>query len=264
VTLIALAGLTSCGLESDGSRKTQPGAAVEAASQVGRYRAEPVRKGVSRALLVLIDTATGAVLQRPLLGAQSFKPVAEELAPGANLDPKIPGRFDVQLVPGRGGSALLRLDTVTGKSWMVRLNGPNRRWQALRSAHETAPAAIPKAATNAAAPKKSVAQVDRAAGKLLDTTDKQLKTAIEVLTQPGYELELQVWTAQHLASVFPVEAAALLATDLKAADPKIVIAIIEGFAFDPGGKVRATLKSLESHADAKVAAAARKRLNSSS
>ena len=90
-----------------------------------------------------------------------------------------------------------------------------------------------------------------------------LKALVAVLTEPEYEPELQVWTAKHMASIYPTEAAEMLATTLKSADPKVVIALIEGLTLDPDGRVRAALESIEGHPDNKVAMAAREKLSAS-
>lgn len=92
---------------------------------------------------------------------------------------------------------------------------------------------------------------------------KRLELLVEVLTQPGYETELQVWTAGHMAGLYPVESAEMLGTTLKAADPKIVIAVIDALTLDTSDQIRAAVESLESHSDSQVAKAARKKLNSS-
>ena len=90
-----------------------------------------------------------------------------------------------------------------------------------------------------------------------------LKALVAVLTEPEYEPELQVWTAKHMASIYPTEAAEMLETTLKSADPKVVIALIEGLTLDPDGRVRAALESIEGHPDNKVAMAAREKLSAS-
>ncbi len=109
-------GHLACGLESDGSHRAADSRSADAPQMLDRYRTEAVRLGVSRPLFLLIDTATGQVLQREILGNQKFQPVTDDPAPGDRLKSKIPGRFDVTVVPGRRGLGLLRLDTcVTGK-----------------------------------------------------------------------------------------------------------------------------------------------------
>ncbi|MCH7869524.1 MAG: hypothetical protein IH881_17660 [Myxococcales bacterium] len=90
-----------------------------------------------------------------------------------------------------------------------------------------------------------------------------LETLVEVLTQPGYALELRVWTAEHMAGIYPAEAAEMLETTLKSADAKVVIAVIEGLTLDSDGRVRSALESIESHPDNKVAMAAREKLSAS-
>lgn len=96
-----------------------------------------------------------------------------------------------------------------------------------------------------------------------ENSKKSLALHIEVLTQPGLGTELQVWTAGHMAGLYPVESAEMLGTTLEAADPKVVIALIDGLTLDAGGRVRTALESLESHSDSQVAKAARKKLSAS-
>ena len=92
---------------------------------------------------------------------------------------------------------------------------------------------------------------------------KRLELLVEVLTQPGYETELRVWTAGHMAGLYPLESAEMLGTTLKAADPKVVIAVIDALTLDTSDQIRAAVESLESHSDSQVAKAARKKLNNS-
>ena len=91
-----------------------------------------------------------------------------------------------------------------------------------------------------------------------------LEDILVVLTEPGYEIELRVWTASQLATLYPGEAVDLLSGDLKKDDPKVIIAIIGGLEIDADRRVRAAIESLRGHENAKVANAVRKKLAESS
>ncbi|MBW2293496.1 MAG: hypothetical protein JRG94_14465, partial [Deltaproteobacteria bacterium] len=91
-----------------------------------------------------------------------------------------------------------------------------------------------------------------------------IEAIVEVLTEPAYEMELRAWTASQMARIYPAEAAELVSTTLKSDDPKVMIAIIEGVTLDDAdGRVRTALNRLRGHKNARVAAAVRKKLNSS-
>lgn len=269
--LVGAGTLIGCGLEPDGSHKSAPsnGANVSSASAdaVGRYRSESIRLGVTRPLFLLIDTATGLVLERPILGAQKFRPVGTDPAPGANLDPLVNERFDVKIVPGRRGSALLRLDTATGAAWFYQLSAKQAAWQVLPSTLDEElkkPSAdTDDADANGEAASGSLSSTGPAAlqvGRAAPESRPPIEAMIEVLTEPGFEPELRVWTADHMAGIYPVEAAELLSVKLQTADRRVMLAIIEKVALDSEGQVRAALEKLKGHADKKVAAAVNEKL----
>jgi len=263
LTLLVVAVSGACGIERDGSHKQVVVASVDASSDsLGRYQTESVRLGVSRPLFLLIDTATGRVYRRNILGAQKFQPVSDEPAPGDDLEPQRVGRYDVKVVPGRRGSALLRLDTVTGKTWFLQLSPAQREWYAIPSSLEDEiPARVSGGATSLTPHKASgdggVASTSKEPKK------PPIKALLEVLIDRTYDTQLRIWTAGHMAGIYPVEAAQLAGTELADDDPRILLAVIDEVAFDPDGQVRAALVALQGHADERVAAALEARLGAS-
>ena len=262
LVLVAAMGPGACGLERDGSHKTE-GSSNAAASAgqpgaLGRYRAEAVRTGVSRPLFLLIDTATGQVLERNSVGAQQFRPVTEDSAPGADLEPKVPGRYDVKVVPGQRGSALLRVDTVTGQSWLVQLSSSQRQWYVIPSnLDEKQQKNAALRSTGARPASQGPATGSPAPNRPSKPT---LAATVEAITAPGVPPALREWIAGQMAKFYPAEAAELLTTALKSDDPEVMIAIIKGVELDTDGRVRAALESLRGHADTQVAEAVSKKL----
>lgn len=265
-----------CGIDQDGSYKNAaPVAAAgsggsSAGSQIGRYQTEAVRLGVNRPLFLLTDTATGQVFRRSILGAQTFRPVTEEPAPGASLETPVTGRYDVKVVPGRGGSALLRLDSVTGETWSLQLGGTQKAWYVIPSELAQAdgkPESF-RAAPKAAAPPVSIPRVPKAAAAghnpppaaSVPARLTPIEPMLEVLTEPGFEEELVIWTGAHLASIYPAEAAELLTGALSDGNPKVMVSIIEALEFDDDGRVRGALEAVKGHSDATVAEAATSKL----
>ena len=265
--LLLLSAAIGCGLDADGSHKASNSGAQglgEGATTVGRFQTESVRLGISRPLFLLIDTATGDVLQRPARSSQKFEPITNEPPPGANFDPKVPGRFNVKVVPGRRGSALLRLDTATGDTWFHQLGSKQATWQALPSALEVNTQAN-SASTKPAASAGKGRVADRAA-PLQDGTQKpqakqpSIASMVEVLTEPGLDPELQIWTAGLMADIYPTEAIELITTRLRDADSKLHLTIVEKVQLDSAGRVRGALQKISGHDDPAVAAALAKKL----
>ncbi len=268
--LLAAATLlvTGCGLERDGShaqRADSGPAASESAASVGRYRTEAVRLGVSRPFFMLIDTATGGVESRVILGSQMFRPIATSRPPGADLEPKVPGRYQVKVVPGRRGSALLRLDTVTGKTWFFQLGANQQDWMVIdRAVQRDAPEG--DASGSAQAPARSRQQPTAAgpaatdAGQSTARNENELKGMVEVLSDPSYDMQLRIWTAKHMAKLYPVEAAEMASSQLTGDDPRILVAIADTAELDPDGRVRTAFEALAGHSDEKVSAAIAARL----
>jgi hypothetical protein len=219
---------------------------------------------VSRPLFLLVDTATGLVMERPVMGSREFRPVTNEPAPGAALDSFVPGRYDVSVVPGRRGSGLLRLDTVTGETWFYQLGANQGKWDALPRALADSSAPKNRVVVGKAAPRETPvansAKARRAATSLKiersDASEKPpVEPMIEVLTQPGFDPELQLWTAEYMAHTHPVRASELLSIKLMDSDPRVIVAIIENVTLDAEGRVRAALEKLQGHADPGVAEA---------
>lgn len=261
LALVAAIGLGACGLERDGSHKTEGSrgaAAAGAPAELGRYRTEAVRLGVPRPLFLLIDTATGQVLQRNIAGGQKFRPVTEDSAPGADLEPKVPGRYDVKVVPGQRGSALLRVDTVTGQSWFAQLSSAQSQWYVIESSLDEEPPAAEALRSPGARPASQAA----ATGSPDQNPVRKptLAATLEAISDPEVETALRVWIARQMAEFYPAEAAELLNTSLKSDDPKVMVAIIKGVELDTDGRVRAALESLRGHANTQVAEAVRKKL----
>ncbi len=265
--LLLLSAVIGCGLDSDGSHKASNSGAQglgEGATTVGRFQTESVRLGISRPLFLLIDTATGAVLQRPARSSQKFEPITNEPPPGANFDPKVPGRFNVKVVPGRRGSALLRLDTATGDTWFHQLGSKQATWQALPSALEVNTQANSGSTKPAARAGKSRV-ADRAASSQDGAKKPQVKqpsiaSMVEVLTEPGLDPELQIWTAGLMADIYPTEAIELITTRLRDSDSKLHLTIVEKVQLDSAGRVRRALQKISGHDDPAVAAALAKKL----
>ena len=270
LTSLALSGLlvftaAGCGLESDGSHKeTQDPAPTVRNADIGRFKTEAVRLGVARPLFLLIDTATGQVLQRHILGSQKFRPVTPEPGPGADLNPLVSGRYDVKVVPGRRGSALLRLDSVTGKTWFAQLDANQSEWYAIPSSLDDAPQKPQGLGAGAAseAPSRRAGRTSAVRPGQPQTKKPTLKSLLDVLTDPNHEPELRIWTAGHLAEVYPVEAVEMLGTTLEASEPKVIVAIVETVKFDSAGRVKTALEALRGHEDARVAKALSKKLGS--
>jgi hypothetical protein len=259
VLATVLAGVPiACGLEGDGSHRSASPNDSATPQMFGRYRSEAVRLGVARPLFLLVDTATGLVLQRDVMGTQKFQPVTDDPAPGADLKSKIPGRYDIKVVPGRRRAGLLRLDTVTGKTWFAQLGSSKRSWQALPSSLDDRPNA-PRG-PNANSSVSQGLQSSTPAG-VAEGSAPPMEAILEVLTQPGYEIELRVWTASEMARLYPAEAAELLGGALISDDPKVMIAIIEGVSLGEDGRARKALESLQGHGNPKVAAAIREKLS---
>lgn len=260
LTLLVVVFSGACGIERDGSHKQVVVASVDASSDsLGRYQTESVRLGVSRPLFLLIDSATGRVFQRNILGAQKFRRVSDEPAPGDDLEQQQVGRYDVKVVPGRRGSALLRLDTVTGKTWFLQLGSTQREWYAIPSSLEDElPAPVPDDSASLTPHKASG---DNAVSSTsIEPKKPPIQALLEVLTDRAYDTQLRIWTAGHMAGIYPVEAAQLAGTELADDDPRILLAVIDEVAFDPDGQVRAALVALQGHADKRVAAALETRL----
>lgn len=269
VGIAALAlSLAACGLESDGShsnRKNASAASVEGSveAQIGRYQTEVVRLGVPRPFFLLIDTATGGVERRMILGSQKFRPLVEEPPPGAEIEPKIAGRYEVKVTPGRRGSGLMRLDTVTGRSWFYQLGADQASWYEIgRLADEGKGRAAPSAAAPGG---ESANKGDESAaadgGK--PRNENELRGLKEVLGDSSYDMQLRIWTAKHMAELYPVEAAEMASTKLAEEDPRILVAIANTAELDADGRVRAAFKQLAGHNDEKVAAAIAERIGSS-
>ncbi|MFT5694251.1 MAG: hypothetical protein ACI9QQ_000224 [Myxococcota bacterium] len=270
MTLIVAMG---CGIDQDGSyQKAAPAAAASAqggtgGTQIGRYQTEAVRLGVNRPLFLLTDTATGQVFQRSILGAQTFRPVTEEAAPGAHLETPIAGRYDVKVVPGRGGSAILRLDSVTGATWSLQLGGTQRTWYVIPSELSQGDdkpesfRAAPEAASTPHEPRAAAAGHQAPSTALTPARLPPIEAMLEVLTEPGFEEELAIWTGSHLASIYPAEAAELLTGQLAEGNPKVMVSIIEALEFDEGGRVQTALEAVKGHSDEAVAAAATSKLS---
>ena len=265
--LLLLSAVIGCGLDSDGSHKASNSGAQglgEGATTVGRFQTESVRLGISRPLFLLIDTATGAVLQRPARSSQKFEPITNEPPPGANFDPKVPGRFNVKVVPGRRGSALLRLDTATGDTWFHQLGSKQATWQALPSALEVNTQAN-SGSTKPAARAGTSRVADRAASsqdgaKKPQPKQPSIASMVEVLTEPGLDPELQIWTAGLMADIYPTEAIELITTRLRDSDSKLHLTIVEKVQLDSAGRVRRALQKISGHDDPAVAAALAKKL----
>jgi hypothetical protein len=133
-TLVAGVGMiwiVGCGEQTEPVWQPRSEAPIEALDARDRWQTQSIRLSVKKPLIIRWDTATGEVTERLILGDGSFKTVARELPPGASLDPIEVGRYLVDVIPGRRGSALLRLDTVTGQVWLVHLNVKPRRWIAI-------------------------------------------------------------------------------------------------------------------------------------
>jgi hypothetical protein len=271
MTLIVAMG---CGIDQDGSyKKAAPAAAASAqggtgGTQIGRYQTEAVRLGVNRPLFLLTDTATGQVFQRSILGAQTFRPVTEEAAPGAHLEAPVAGRYDVKVVPGRGGSAILRLDSATGETWSLQLGGTQKAWYMIPSELSQGDGkpesfrAAPKAAAQAPrVPRAAAAGHQALSAPSVPARIPPIQPMLEVLTESGFEEELAIWTGAHLSSFYPAEAAELLTGKLADGNPKVMVAIIEALEFDEGGRVRTALEAVKGHSDAAVAAAATAKLS---
>jgi hypothetical protein len=259
-----------CGLERDGSHATSADTAPATSGEGAfhdRYRTEVVRLGVSRPLFMLIDTATGRVETRTVLGNQMFRPLAAPPPPGAELEPRLPGRYDVKVVPGRRGSALLRLDTVTGKTWFFQLGASQKNWRVLdrlteeeAATESEAPAGAPspgqprqEGATGStdAPPPATQAMADSGDGR----SENELEGLREVLGDSSYDIQLRIWTAKHMAELYPVEAAEMASAQLSSDDPRILVAIADTAQLDPDGRVRTAFEGLAGHQDKKVAAA---------
>jgi len=276
VALIVAFATSACGLESDGSRRASvaetPGSNP---GELGRYRTEAIRLGVQRPLFLLIDTATGAVEQRVILSNQEFKPVGASPAPGAGLETLVPGRFDVQVVPGRRGSGLLRLDTVTGRVWFLQLGPEHPEWKeiARASVREAAQAAkaLDAAGANAAQNESEGASASGTQNTTPGPTGVgasgrpvqrkiELRALKEVLLDPSQDIQLRVWTAKQAAELYPAETAELTLDALSGDDPKILVAIANTAQLDPEGRVRAAFEQLASHDDEAVQEAVAERI----
>jgi len=219
---------------------------------------------MSRPTFLLIDTATGDVLQRPVRSSQMFEPVTDEPPPGANFNPKVPGRFSVKVVPGGRGSALLRLDTATGDTWFYQLGSKQTTWQALPSALEVSAQANSGSAVPAAGGTNS-RDANRPVSSQVGAQKPQVRrpsvaSMVEVLTEPGLDPELRIWTAGFMAETYPTEAVELITTKLRDADSKLHLTIVEKVQLDSEGRVRRALQKVSGHDDPAVAAALAKKL----
>ncbi len=270
LVLFLFASLSACGLEPDGSHKARSsqlvgGAAAGSLSEVGRYRTEAVRLGVQRPLLLLIDTATGMVLQSNVLGAKTFRPVAEDPAPGGELESKIPGRYDVKVVPGRRGSALLRLDTLTGQTWFLQLSSTQQRWSEITSsldaeAEEVGNESPPRTGSTAERGRGSSQRAVKAGSKE-PASEPPAENLLEVLTKSEYETDLRIWTAQKMADLYPARAVEFLGTRVASEAPKVAVALIERLELDTDASVRSALESHREHEEPTIARAVRKKLD---
>ncbi len=251
---------TACGLESDGTRARSKAAASVSSDQggsTGRFQTEVLRIGVQRPLFLLVDTATGWVAQRPILGNQKFRPVSDEPAPGADLEPKLPGRYDVKVTPGRRGSGLLRVDTVTGDAWFFQLGMKHAKWMELGRLAEHPAAERGQAETAPpSGPPGTVADVETPANRI------ELQAFKVVLLDPSQDVQLRIWTARQSAELYPAETAELATEELSGDDPRILVAIANSVELDAEGRVRSALESLASHADEAVRAAVEERIGS--
>ena len=148
---------------------------------------------------------------------------------------------------------------------MVQLSSNQRRWYAVpsRPNYEPLDAKAKTSAEKNAAKRKAAAEAKNPSQTATDNEGglPPLETLVEVLTEPGYELELRVWTATLLANSHPIDAAQMLGTTLASCDPKVLVAVIEGLTLDPKGKVKASLQPLAEHPESKVAKAAQKKLS---
>jgi hypothetical protein len=267
VAVLLLSAVIGCGLDSDGSHKASTSGTQglgEGATTVGRFQTESVRLGMSRPTFLLIDTATGDVLQRPVRSSQMFEPVTDEPPPGANFNPKVPGRFSVKVVPGGRGSALLRLDTATGDTWFYQLGSKQTTWQALPSALEVSAQANSGSAVPAAGGTNS-RDANRPVSSQVGAQKPQVRrpsvaSMVEVLTEPGLDPELRIWTAGFMAETYPTEAVELITTKLRDADSKLHLTIVEKVQLDSEGRVRRALQKVSGHDDPAVAAALAKKL----
>ena len=269
VAAVAIA-VTACGVEPDthperGTPGSGPAAAHSTEEAIGRWRVEAVRLGVNRPLFVLSDSATGAVLTRDIMGKGGFKPISLEPAPGLELGSENAGRFKVSVVPGRGGAALLRLDTVSGRIWSLQLRTRNRIWEdysratggqrqtKVSEAKETAPARVAKSGPGNS--KKVVAPKPK-------PRKTPLKPLLEVVNDPDMDLKFRVWTGGILAGEHPGEAIKSFSHDAVSSQPELIATMISALKLGSNARLRSKLEPFANHENPLVASAAKEKLGS--
>lgn len=246
LSLLAL----SCGTEQQGSTElAAEKGRVE--SEVGeRWRIEATRTGVARPIFIRWDTATGEVTYRPIMGRGSFEPVAQETPPAADEAVQL-GRFEVSVIPATKGASLLRLDTVTGRVWIVKLRMRTWRWIELPTD------ASQKAARSGPLPK---IPVSAPAANTASVVPK-LEILLELLSADDTTSDILVVVASMLATHYPESAAEPLLEVLRTTpDSEVAITVIEVLPLDRDPSIAAKLEPFTEHADQVVAAAAQKKL----
>jgi hypothetical protein len=238
------------------SESAEPQAAVTNAGptgprlEIGRWNIEAVRLGVNRPLFILSDSATGAVSARAILAKGGFKPVAPETPPGVNLDPKAAGRFEISVVPGKGGSAILRLDTVTGRVWTHQLSARKKSWVEVSNAAASKPVETAKAGPGGS--------------KMVVPAQEPQKIPIgpllEVVNDPEMDQSFRVWTGGLLAEAYPSKTLDLLSTKIVSSDPELMVGMIGELDLSQDPSLRSRLAPFAKNPNASVASAAKKKL----
>ena len=249
-------GIACSGGESGptSSSATPDASVAEKPDAVGRWNVESVRLSVREPLILRWDSATGEVTEREILGKGPFKPVARESPPGASLASLEAGRYSVRVIPGRLGSALLRLDTKTGEVWLLHLNTRPRRWVSIPVRGSTAEAA--KFAEKAIQAKKKEAGAPTP-GAAENPTLEQLVELLEAKENPQ---DVRAGMPDLIVIHYPEAATQALLPSLQDDDPVVVVSVIDALPVAKDPSVAPALQPLLSHPDDRVAEAVRRKL----
>ncbi len=261
--LLCAALALACGGGGDPAETTAPQSA-EAEPELGRYRVQVFRTSTNPQFF-RFDTSTGEVTFSPILEAKVFRPMTTEAPPGAEGWIR-PGRFAFEIVPGRGGAAILRTDSVSGRVWILHLTA-KAEWAEIETHRDSGDA--PKPPRRPVLPERKYSEqdqefIDQVKKKIVLPKDQpqptpKLDALLYMLDSGTMTPELRVWAVGELAEHYPGEARERLLAALEDPDAMVVVAAIE--AVDPAADPRyaTALKGLEDHSDESVSSAARTR-----
>ncbi len=224
------------------TRQIAPGASERV--EPGRYtvRVIPDRKG---SFMIRTDTRSGRVWM--LAFAIQAKIWMDLKAPTAPHDPGEIGKFEVALVPGLKGLAIVRTNTITGEVYIYHLRDQSKKWLEIDAGMGDLEAQR----------KPGLRQSEKPSGMVQEVPD--MESIADVLRSDESPPEVRTIMVTLLGKHYPGDSKKVLLATLDDDDPQVLMSVIVALPAE-GPDVVEGLKGLLSHPNPEVAKAARMKL----